>query len=235
VARIVVSILVCLLAAACASNDIHSDPLACTLVYLKNGPRHDKLSPEEQGKLFTGHFANMERLARAGDLLVAGPFMQPKRDPELAGIFLLDTGARGRATQLAETDPAFRAGVFVLEYHEFSTTAPLHVFHTAEMARLDQAERDGQKPEPGADCRNYVLLTADDGARAQAELAGRPGVLLLGRLDGTRAFALLDANNLAAAKEVLGTAADRLGTYVCDPWFASKGLAQLPALARTGR
>lgn len=43
------------------------------LAILKTGP-YTPASPKEKDSLFQGHFANIERLAKAGQLSVAGPF-----------------------------------------------------------------------------------------------------------------------------------------------------------------
>ena len=65
-----------------------------TLVLLKTGPMSGQLPKEENDKLFAGHFSNMERMARAGQLVVAGPFGEKRHDPSLRGLFVLDTATR---------------------------------------------------------------------------------------------------------------------------------------------
>ncbi len=202
-------------------------PLACTLVLLKTGPRTEPLSDEERSKVFAGHFANMERLARAGHLLIAGPYGEDKSDPTLRGIFVLGTGDRAEAQRLAGTDPTVQAGVFALEYHDLVTTAPLGDYLAAELAARDADAAAGKTRAPGEGGRLYVLLQAEAGERTLAALAGHTTVLLAARLDGTRAFALLDATDLATAKTLLAPAADRLGTITLDSWFGSARLTSL--------
>jgi len=218
--------------AGCHTAPARDHELGCTLVYLKTGPNRE-LAPDASQRVFAGHFANMLRLAHERQLLVAGPFAEPHRDPALRGIFVLDTPDRARAQQLAETDPGFQAGVFALEYHELATAAPLRAYLAAELAVRDQAERDGKQLEPGAGGRKYVLLTAEHGDLARTALEGHAGVLLFGRLDGTRAFAVLDAQDPDAARALLGVAAGRIGDFVLDPWFASGGLVHLRELPMT--
>lgn len=210
------------------------EPLELTLVLLKTGPRTEPLGDAERGKVFGGHFGNMQRLAREGHLLVAGPYGRAKSDPALRGLFVLDTADRDRARQLAETDPGFQAGVFALDYHRLTTTAPLRAFLAAEMAALEAAAAAGRTPPPGEGSRLFVLLTAENGDAALAALEGLPGVLWLSRLDGERAFALLDAQDRQAAQTLLQPVADRLGACRLDEWFASSRLAELPAMARAG-
>src|SRR6478672_5233429 len=44
------------------------------LAILKSGPNYDKIKGDERSKIFLGHFANINRMAKDGTLLVAGPF-----------------------------------------------------------------------------------------------------------------------------------------------------------------
>ena len=141
-------------------------PLHCTLVLLKTGPRTEPLTPAERSEVFGGHFANMQRLAREGHLLVAGPY--GANDASLRGLFVLDTAQPELAKVLAETDPGFRAGVFAFEFHALETEAPLRAFLAAELEAQDEAERAGRVLQPGEGGRTYTLLTAEDGDAAAA-------------------------------------------------------------------
>ena len=203
---------------------------ALTLVFLKTGPQSGKLPAEEHRRVFQGHFENMERMAREHQLLLAGPFGDTRHDPGLRGIFVFDTGDRARAEAWAATDPPTRAGVFVLEYHDLATAAPLAACRDADLARREEMERAGGPPDPGAGARPYVLLTVEDGARAREVLALKIAdgtVLLLARLDGTRALAVLDAKDVADARTKLGPVAERLGDYALDDWYATDRLEHL--------
>ena len=215
----------------CQSADSGTRQLHCTLVHLKSGPRQG-LDAEQTRQIFGGHFANMQRLAREGHLLLAGPYGDVRHDRTLRGIFVLDTGDRDRARELAESDPGFRAGVFVMEYHDLVTEAPLRALLARELALEDAATRAGTKRAPGEGGRTYVLLTADDGARAHAALQGHPAVLLLGRLDQDRTFALLDVKQVPDLPAALGPAMDGLGLHVVDGWFGSGEIASLRELGR---
>lgn len=206
-------------------------PPAYTLVFLKTGPKSGQLAQEENAQAFAGHFANMGRLAEARQLLVAGPFGKERHDPALRGLFVLASAQRDEARAWAETDPTTQAGVFVLEYHDLATEAPLAAALERALAREAQREAEGKTPDPAAGARPYVLLTAEHGDLAERELSGlctrEGGVLFLARLDGTRAFALLDANDLAEARERFGPQLESLGAHVLDEWFASAELAGL--------
>jgi uncharacterized protein YciI len=218
---------------ACRSTEPEEAPVprGCTLVFLKTGPRSGQLSPDENRRAFEGHFANMERMAGAGQLLVAGPFGQGRHDPTLRGIFVLASAERGEAKRWALTDPTTQAGVFVPEFHDLATEAPLAAALERDLARAAEQKASGRTPEPGEGARPYVLLTAEDGTRAERELAplrtSAGGVFLIGRLDGSRAFAILDARDLAEARERFAPQLENLGAHVLDEWFASDQLARM--------
>lgn len=178
--------------------------------------------------MFSGHFANMMRLAREGSLLMAGPFGKQKSDPALRGLFVLATDDAGRARELAETDPGFAAGVFTFDFHTLSTAAPLRAQLVAELAAEDAAAAAGKKPAPAETIRGYVLLTADDGTAAMGALDGHAAVLMAARLDTTKALVLLDATDVAAANKLLEPLAGRIGRFRLDEWGGSKLLVELP-------
>jgi uncharacterized protein YciI len=227
----------CALSGACAATGGRPAEREFTLVLLKTGPQSGVLSPEETKELFAGHFSNMTRLAEERQLLLAGPFGQVRHDETLRGLFVLDTSDLARAKAIAETDPTTQAGVFVLEYHTLSTDAPLRAFLDRVLDIEARAKDEGRERSPGEGARGYVLLTAEDGERALSllePLATRRDwpVLLLGRLDGTRAFAIIDATDTDGAHVALGDVAARLGPFVLDCWFATAELEQLPEMAR---
>lgn len=216
--------------AACGTAPEPDRAVDRTLVLLKTGPRTD-LDAEAQQEVFAGHFANMERLAREGHLLLAGPYGRKRSDPRLRGVFVFATGDRAEAERLAATDPGVQAGVFVAELHALRTAAPLEAMIAAEFAAQDARKAAGETPKPGDGGRSFVLLVADDGAAALAALAGNPAVLLSSRLDGQGAWIVLDAVDQAAAEALLAPIQAQLGPYHLDEWFATKLVAELPRMA----
>jgi uncharacterized protein YciI len=226
--RIQIATLALFVLSACQSAPPSASPLEVTLVLLKTGPRAASSSADVMG----GHLGNMQRLAREGHLLVAGPYGKRKTDPQLRGLFVFDTADRDRARQLAETDPGFQAGAFAFEYHTLTTTAPLRALLDLERAEQEAAARQGRKLAPGEGGRGYVLLTVENGDAAAAALAGHGAVLWFARLDGTRALVLLDALDRAAAQSMLGPLQQQLGATRLDEWFGSGHLAELPRLGR---
>ena len=78
--------------------------------------------PAKSKEIFKGHFANMSRLAKAGKLVVAGPFVDgaPKR-----GLYIFNVTTIEEATELVKTDPAVKAGVFEFELTKLYCSAAL--------------------------------------------------------------------------------------------------------------
>lgn len=93
------------------------------LAILKTGPNDATIKGEERTKLFQGHMSNISRLADEGKIAVAGPF--GKNDKTFRGLFILAVPTVEEAKQLAETDPAVKAGIFVVDYVPWFGSASL--------------------------------------------------------------------------------------------------------------
>ncbi len=72
--------------------------------------------------LLLGHMKNIGKMATEGKLVVAGPMLD---DTGLEGIFVFNVKTVAEAEALSQTDPAVKAGLFVMEYHPWYATAAL--------------------------------------------------------------------------------------------------------------
>jgi uncharacterized protein YciI len=90
------------------------------LVILKTGPTPVPKG-EQRDAMFAGHFANMERLAEAGKLVVAGPFA--KNEEGWRGLFLFAVDSVEEARALTATDPVIVNGEMVAEFHPWFGSA----------------------------------------------------------------------------------------------------------------
>lgn len=79
-----------------------------------------------RAKLFKGHMANINRMAAAGKLVVAGPF--EKNPKGYRGIFILNVPTIAEASALLQTDPAVQAKVFEPELYEWYGSAALPIY-----------------------------------------------------------------------------------------------------------
>src|SRR3954469_3171646 len=91
------------------------------LVILKTGPRRVPDGAERQD-MFKGHFANIERLANTGLLVMAGPL---DGVDGWRGLFMFAVNSIDEASKLVATDPVIVKGEMVAEYHEHYGSAAL--------------------------------------------------------------------------------------------------------------
>jgi uncharacterized protein YciI len=106
-------------------------------VTLKTGPKDAEITDEAtRNALFAGHFANMGRLAEEGKLVLAGPFMDaaPKR-----GLFIFDVPTIEEARELVASDPAIKAGVFVVEFDKYYGSAAVRQINDIH-SRIQQTQ-----------------------------------------------------------------------------------------------
>lgn len=98
------------------------------LVILKSGPTPVPKGPERDA-MFKGHFANIERLAAQGKLVIAGPFGDATGG--WRGLFIFDVKTVDEAKALTETDPVIKNGEMVAEYHPWYGSAALKLVNEA--------------------------------------------------------------------------------------------------------
>jgi uncharacterized protein len=107
------------------------------LVILKTGP-NDKMITDKaiRDSLFRGHFSNMEVMANAGKLVVAGPI--GKNDKTYRGIFILNVKTLEEAQALTQTDPSIKAGIFDVEFFPWfgSAALPMYLYYTDKVEKV---------------------------------------------------------------------------------------------------
>ncbi len=83
------------------------------MAFLKRGPNRsqDSLTAVNLQK---AHLENINRLAAAGKLVLAGPFMD---NGDIRGIYIFNVSTVEEARALTETDPAIQAGRLAMELH----------------------------------------------------------------------------------------------------------------------
>ncbi len=100
-----------------------------TLVILKTGP--NKIDRKETvDSLFKGHMENIQRMAAAGKLMVAGPIK--KNDKAYRGIFILNVKTTEEANELLAKDPAIKEKLLEAELFQWfgSSALPMYLpFH----------------------------------------------------------------------------------------------------------
>lgn len=91
------------------------------MAFLKSGPNRGQDSTEA-AQLQRAHMDNIGRLAEAGKLSLAGPFLD---GGDIRGIYIFNVETIEEAKALTETDPAIQAGRLVMELHPWYGSAAL--------------------------------------------------------------------------------------------------------------
>ncbi len=84
------------------------------MVFLMRGDKAMEYSEKELEEIQAGHMANLSKMEKSGELVMAGPFGD---DTEFRGILIMDTETIEEAQELVEIDPAIQAGRLKAEYH----------------------------------------------------------------------------------------------------------------------
>ncbi|MEM1184884.1 MAG: YciI family protein [Planctomycetota bacterium] len=198
-----------------------------TFVFIKTGPATD-LTEEQQQEAFAGHFSNMSRMAQAGQLLIAGPFADPKADENHRGLWVFDTPDTDTALEYGATDPAVDVGIFVLEAHRLSTKAPLR--DLVQMNKDDQARREREPEGQTPPVRAYMLATRAWAEPFAIRAREADGVIFQARLHGSspdggdEIIVWLDVEGPDEADAIL----PEPESWTLHGWWGSQVVAELP-------
>ena len=91
------------------------------MAFLRKGPNREKDSLKRD-ELQRAHMDNINRMAKAGQLVVAGPFMD---NSEIRGIYIFNVATVEEAKKLTETDPLIQSGGLVMELKPWYGSAAL--------------------------------------------------------------------------------------------------------------
>jgi len=91
---------------------------------LKKGPNWSAAKTPESAKLQQGHMDNIKRMADLGKLVVAGPFTG--NNETVRGLYIFKASLE-EAKQLAEADPAVKAGQLAIELYPWYAAKGLSV------------------------------------------------------------------------------------------------------------
>lgn len=215
-----------LLLMACQAPGTSPEPGSFSFVWLLKGPAEGSVVGEALEQAQAGHFANMEKQAEQGNLLLAGPLWPPRLNPDHRGIFIFAMEEASEARAMAARDPAVQAGLLAMEVEAFQCRAPL-----AELPVWHQAAVEASgvvDPEPGFHARPYVLVLASPPLEAEEAIAPlwKEGSLVFqGRLgSGSKqrslfCFAAETPDEVRPSLEALKVQGVDWQVF---PWFASK-------------
>lgn len=100
--------------AAQQKSDEHPDMTTYYVAFLSRGPKWSPEVTPETRRIQEEHLANIRRLGESGKLILAGPFTD---DGKLRGMFVFRVHSLEEAQQLADSDPAVKAGRLAVELH----------------------------------------------------------------------------------------------------------------------
>lgn len=107
------------LAAAVGADEYGMHPYVMAI--LKEGPKRDQDSATAAA-IMQAHLDNIVRMAEAGQLVVAGPFLD---DTNMKGIYIFNVKTVEEAEALVKTDPAIESGRLIMELHPWYGSASL--------------------------------------------------------------------------------------------------------------
>lgn len=96
------------------------------LIILKKG-KAEITDKTRRSELMKGHMENINKLAKEGKLIVAGPMLE-KNQNEYSGIFILDAKTKEEAEKLVLSDPSVKAGIFDIEFYKWYGSAALPLY-----------------------------------------------------------------------------------------------------------
>lgn len=91
-------------------------------VILKTGPA-EITNQDTLDMLFKGHFDNIGKMVEAGQMVVAGPYLE--NDRKYRGLFILDIPTMEEAEALMQNDPTIARGIFEVEMTPWYGSAAL--------------------------------------------------------------------------------------------------------------
>ncbi len=94
--------------------DAPLDMITYYFALLRAGPKPVPGKSPEAAALQAAHMKNIQAMAAAGKLVIAGPFINAQ---PYAGVFVFKVSSLDEAKALAEADPAVKAGDLAFEIH----------------------------------------------------------------------------------------------------------------------
>jgi uncharacterized protein len=100
--------------------------------FLYRGAKWAPGETPETKKLQEAHMANIQKMAEAGKLVIAGPFTD---DGDLRGLYVFRVASAEEAKALVESDPAVKAGRLRFELHPWFAARNITVTPRKEPAK----------------------------------------------------------------------------------------------------
>lgn len=181
---------------------------------LKRGPKWTAESTPETQKIQEGHMANINKMAKMGKLVAAGPIAG---NGDLRGIFIFKASSVDEAKALSAEDPAIKAGRLVID---------VQLWWGPKGIGAGLAEEMKKNVEPKYTMTKYYLALLGKGPKWTAEVSPENQQLQLDHMWNVRR--MMDAKTFAAAGPFDGKG-DLRGIFV----IAAKSEEEAKAIAES--
>jgi uncharacterized protein len=212
------------------SQSSKSRPLQYFFVLLKRPSNSPIIGKEASEKVQEEHMANIRKLASEHKLVMAGPFVD---DTVLRGIFVLRAKSIAEAQELADGDPAVKAGRLSAEIYGpwFIDSNAIHQPSAAQQGMQQYALillKRGEKWDPGAPgfadlVNQYPVALKRMTSQGKVAIAGPFPFAVPGELRGVAIFRV-PADQ--ATKLMQDDAAVKAGILELEthPWITATGV-----------
>ncbi|HYG03141.1 MAG TPA: YciI family protein [Chryseosolibacter sp.] len=102
-----------LIATLAISINVSAQDSVFTFIFLNKNPNAEQLTKEQSTQIMEGHMANINRLAKEGKLLAAGPFEGG------GGIFVFKKASSEEIAEWLSPDPGVQAKRWNIEQHNY--------------------------------------------------------------------------------------------------------------------
>lgn len=112
------------------------------------GDRHDeasKVSKDEMAEMQRGHLANITAMARAGKVVLAGPFLDHPKPDSPRGLLLFDVQTKEEVEALMKSDPFVSHGILKLELTRWYGPKHITSVWNEQEQKRKQAEKEADK------------------------------------------------------------------------------------------
>ena len=223
-------VLACACSAHTQTRPFKKRPLQYFFVLLKRPTSLPSMSKEAGEKLQEEHLANIRKLSAEHKIVMAGPFVD---DTVLRGIFVLRAKSIVEAQQLANGDPAVKAGRLFAEIHGpwFIDSSAIHEPNASKQGVQEYTLvllKRGEKWDPGAPeftnlVNQYPVFLKKMMSQGKVAVAGPFPFAVSGELRGVAIFRVPaeQATKLMQDDAAVEAGVLRLETH---PWITATGV-----------
>ena len=199
---------------------------AYTLTVLRVGDALSLPKGKELRDLTHAHEAFLRDMFDDSFLLTSGPFVAPRSETNLRGLFFMDAADPKVAQEKTCDDPATKSGVFTMESMAFVTDFDLRALPPLERGFRIQRGHDRVVARP------YVVVTIPTSTAATAILSQLGDVAILHGdvVSGSfkdHTLCVMDCTTIGDAQAALAGVTSMVDEFTYHPWVSSTSVAEL--------